>query len=46
MKKIVVNYCIYALVIGFLGNSLLSVASEKVNTNNNRTALVLQSIGE
>ena len=42
MKK----FIIYALVIGFLGNSLLSVASDKVNTVNNRTALVLQSIGE
>ena len=42
MKK----YLFYALVIGFLGNSLLSVASEKVSTVNNRTNVVLQSIGE
>ena len=42
MKK----YFIYAIVIGFLGNSLLSVASEKVNTVNNRTNVVLESIGE
>lgn len=42
MKK----FIIYALVIGFLGNSLLSAASEKVNTVNNRTNVVLQSMGE
>ena len=42
MKK----FIIYALVIGFLGNSLLSVASDKVNTVNNRTNMVLESIGE
>lgn len=42
MKK----YIIYALVIGFLGNSLLSVASEKVNTVNNRTNVVLEQLGE
>ena len=41
MKK----YIVYAIVIGFLGNSLLSMASEKVNTVNNRTNVVLESIG-
>ena len=40
------RFFIYAIVIGFLGNSLLSVASEKVNTVNNRTNVVLESIGE
>ena len=42
MKK----FIIYALVIGFLGNSLLSVASDKVNTVNNRTSVVFDQLGE
>lgn len=46
MKKTITSYCIYAMILGFLGNALLSVASDKVNTVNNRTNVVRQSIGK
>ena len=41
MKK----YILYAIVIGFLGNSLLSVASQSMSKTTNRTAIVLESVG-
>jgi prolipoprotein diacylglyceryltransferase len=45
-KRAMKKYLFYAVILGFLGTTLLSVASDKINTVNNRTNVVFEQIGE